>query len=350
LRSPPCRRRSPYTPLFRSELEAEIAALDQLVALAVWVRDSGTDRKWAELRTLLLDRALLRAPDGTPRKLIVFTEHRDTLDHLATQIEGLLGRPDAVLTIHGGTPRARRHALRERFTHDPTAQVLVATDAAGEGLNLQAAHLMINYDLPWNPNRIEQRFGRIHRIGQEHVCRLWNLVASDTREGQVFTRLLEKMDAQRSAYGGRLFDVLGEAFSDRPLRQLLVDAMRYGDDPARMRELHRVVDAEVSEGLKSLVSERALARESLNPLELERMRAAMDEARARRLQPHYVESFFRAAFGALGGAMSRREGTRFEVTHVPGPLRRTPHAVGSPIARRYHRVTFDPEDVDRTNA
>src|SRR5699024_12234599 len=84
LRSPPCRRRSPYTPLFRSELEAEIAALDQLVALAVWVRDSGTDRKWAELRTLLLDRALLRAPDGTPRKLIVFTEHRDTLDHLAT--------------------------------------------------------------------------------------------------------------------------------------------------------------------------------------------------------------------------------------------------------------------------
>ncbi len=335
-----------------AELETEIAILDRLVELATWVRDSGHDRKWAELRALLLDRALLRAPDGTPRKLIVFTEHRDTLDHLATQIEGLLGRPDAVLTIHGGTPRGRRHALRERFTHDPTAQVLVATDAAGEGLNLQAAHLMINYDLPWNPNRIEQRFGRIHRIGQEHVCRLWNLVADDTREGQVFTRLLEKMEAQRAAYGGRLFDVLGEAFTERPLRELLVRAVRYGDDPDRMAELQSVVDSEVSSGLSSLVHERALARETIGPVELERMRRTMDEARARRLQPHYVESFFREAFTRLGGAMSRREGTRHEITHVPAALRRAgaddPGA--RPVTTRYHRVTFDPDDVERAGA
>src|SRR5699024_1275337 len=106
--------------------------------------------------------------------------------------------------------------IREDFTHDVDTQVLVATDAAGEGLNLQAAYLMVNYDLPWNPNRLEQRFGRIHRIGQEHVCRLWNLVADQTREGQVFTRLLEKMEEQRRAYGGNLFDVLGDAFDDRP--------------------------------------------------------------------------------------------------------------------------------------
>ncbi|WP_233266803.1 helicase-related protein [Tomitella fengzijianii] len=335
-----------------AELRVEIARLDQLVELATWVRDGGQDRKWAELRTLLLDRALLRTADGAPRKLIVFTEHRDTLDHLATQIEGLLGRPDAVLTIHGGTPRARRHAIRERFTHDPTAQVLVATDAAGEGLNLQAAHLMINYDLPWNPNRIEQRFGRIHRIGQEHVCRLWNLVADDTREGQVFNRLLEKMDAQRKAYGGRLFDVLGEAFSEQPLRDLLVRAVRYGDDPARMRELQSVVDSEVSDGLTSLVHERALARETIGPVELERMRRTMDEARARRLQPHYVESLFTEAFRRLGGAMSPREGTRREITHVPAALRRAgaddPGA--RPVTTRYHRVTFDPEDIDRAGA
>ena len=91
-------------------------------------------------------------------------------------------------------------------------QIMLATDAAGEGLNLQAAHLMVNYDLPWNPNRIEQRFGRIHRIGQTEVCRLWNLVATDTREGEVFATLLSKIEEQRQAYGGKVFDVLGATF------------------------------------------------------------------------------------------------------------------------------------------
>ena len=90
---------------------------------------------------------------------------------------------------------------------------------------------MVNYDLPWNPNRIEQRFGRIHRIGQEEVCRLWNLVASNTREGEVFTRLLEKLDELRKAYGGKVFDVLGEAFSETPLRDLLIEAIQYGERP-----------------------------------------------------------------------------------------------------------------------
>src|SRR5699024_1439649 len=113
-----------------------------------------------------------------------------------------------------------RQRVREEFSHNPECQILLATDAAGEGLNLQAAHLMVNYDLPWNPNRIEQRFGRVHRIGQRQVCQLWNLVAEGTREGQVFTRLLGKMEEQRAAYDGRLFDVLGEAFRDTPLRSL----------------------------------------------------------------------------------------------------------------------------------
>ena len=129
----------------------------------------------------------------------------------------------------------------------------MATDAAGEGLNLQAAHLMINYDLPWNPNRIEQRFGRIHRIGQKQVCRLWNLVADETREeGQVFARLLDKMEAQRAAYGGRLFDVLGEAFKDQPLSKLLMEAVRYGTTRHAKPELERVLDAEVSKGTEDL--------------------------------------------------------------------------------------------------
>ena len=112
-------------------------------------------------------------------------------------------------------PREERRKAQEAFVQDKDVLVLVATDAAGEGINLQRAHLMVNYDLPWNPNRIEQRFGRVHRIGQTEVCHLWNLVADDTREGQVFQRLFEKLDEQRQALGGQVFDVLGEAFSRR---------------------------------------------------------------------------------------------------------------------------------------
>ena len=134
------------------------------------------------------------------RKIIIFTEHRDTLDYLAGRIRDLLGRPEAWSTIHGGVRREERRKIMELFTQDVDTRVLVATDAAGEGLNLQRAHLMVNYDLPWNPNRIEQRFGRIHRIGQTEVCHLWNLVAEDTREGKVFTRLLGKIEEQRKAY------------------------------------------------------------------------------------------------------------------------------------------------------
>src|SRR5699024_11105165 len=137
--------------------------------------DAGEDRKWAQLRSIL-DLEVLTAPqtdpEAGPRKLIVFTEHRDTLTYLEDQISSLFGRPEAVVTIHGGTPREERQRVREEFSHNPECQILLATDAAGEGLNLQAAHLMVNYDLPWNPNRIEQRFGRVHRIGQRQVCQL----------------------------------------------------------------------------------------------------------------------------------------------------------------------------------
>ena len=121
--------------------------------------------------------------EGNRRKLIVFSEHRDTLNYLVRKLRALLGRDDAVVSIHGGMPRDQRRKIQEAFIHDKEVLILVATDAAGEGINLQRAHLMVNYDLPWNPNRIEQRFGRVHRIGQTEVCHLWNLVAEDTREG-----------------------------------------------------------------------------------------------------------------------------------------------------------------------
>ena len=325
------------------ELDAELMDLRDLIKAAARVRASDTDRKWSELRTILEDNTLAASGLGDARrKLIVFTEHRDTLDYLARRIGSLLGRPEAVQAIHGGVRRAQRRQITEEFTVNPECQVLLATDAAGEGLNLQVAHLMVNYDLPWNPNRIEQRFGRIHRIGQREVCRLWNLVADNTREGEVFTRLLLKIEEQRKAYGGKVFDVLGAAFGETPLRTLLIDAIRYGELPETKAKMEKVIDASVAHGIEEMLAERALATDAMQHADIVQLRALMDEARARRLQPHYIEGAFRAAFTRLGGKIRRREQSRFEITHVPAQLR----TIGrGPIASRYERVTFDIEHV-----
>ncbi|AXY51429.1 helicase-related protein [Rhodococcus ruber] len=319
------------------ELDTELLELADLIRIAGRVRDAGTDRKWTELSAILQDHALTTDRHGWPRKFIIFTEHRDTLDYLQARIGSLLGRPDAVKAIHGGVRRSERRQITEEFTKNRDCQILIATDAAGEGLNLQAAHLMVNYDLPWNPNRLEQRFGRIHRIGQEEVCRLWNVVASNTREGEVFTRLLDKIEEQRKAYGGKVFDVLGEAFTETPLRNLLMDAIQYGERPDVKAKMHEVIDHSVGEGLKELLDERALASEHLVEADLADLRAAMDEARARRLQPHYIEMAFKAAFTRLGGRIAKREKGRYEIANVPAHLRAGKHG---PVATRYDRVTF----------
>lgn len=327
-----------------AELDAELAELANLIATARRVRDAGTDRKWTELSGILQDHALTVDNKGRPRKLIVFTEHRDTLDYLQQKISALLGRPDAVVAIHGGVRRQQRRAITEEFTKNPAVQILIATDAAGEGLNLQVANLMVNYDLPWNPNRIEQRFGRIHRIGQEEVCRLWNLVAANTREGEVFLRLLLKLEQMRTTFGGKVFDVLGEAFAEVPLRDLLKEAIRYGEQPEVRAKMHEIIDATAGENVKHLIDELALATDHMTAAELEEVRAAMDEARARRLQPHYIEMAFKAAFARLGGRITRREQSRYEIPNVPQRIR----AAGKgPIATRYDRVTFD---IDRVQS
>jgi superfamily II DNA or RNA helicase len=329
-----------------AELDKELAILADLVEVTRRVRYSGVDKKWTELRGLLTDNVLsAEAADGIsgPRKIIIFTEHRDTLEYLAERIRGLFGDPAAVVTIHGGVSREKRRTVTELFTQDVGTRVLVATDAAGEGLNLQRAHLMVNYDLPWNPNRIEQRFGRIHRIGQTEVCHLWNLIATDTREGQVFQRLLEKIEQQRKAYAGKVFDVLGDAFTERSLKDLLTEAIRYGDRPDVKARLHQVIDATVGAGLDKLIAERAAHADIFAVADLEKWRARMDEANARRLQPYYISAFFTEAFKVLGGRMSEREADRYEIRHVPAVIRDRDRQPGRGAAAltRYERVTFD---------
>jgi superfamily II DNA or RNA helicase len=327
-----------------AELEAEISILKRLEALALRVRGGGTDRKWEELARLLLSAEMFDA-QGHRRKLVIFTEHRDTLNYLADRIRTLLGRPEAVVTIHGGMGREERRKAQETFTQDKEVQVLVATDAAGEGINLQRAHLMVNYDLPWNPNRLEQRFGRIHRIGQTEVCHLWNLIASETREGEVFKRLFEKLEEERKALGGQVFDVLGKVrFENQPLRDLVLQAIRYGDRPEVRARLYQAVDNALDRAhLRELLDERALARDSMDAARVREIREDMERAEARRLQPHFVADFFLEAFRLLGGTLRPREAGRYEVTHVPALIRNRDRLIGTgePVLSRYERITFE---------
>ncbi len=326
-----------------AELGYEIRTLADLEELARQVRASGADRKWEELSSLLQHTPEMFDAHGDRRKLIIFSEHRDTLNYLVDKLRSLLGREEAVVAIHGGLPREERRKVQEAFVNDKDVIVLVATDAAGEGINLQRAHLMVNYDLPWNPNRIEQRFGRVHRIGQQEVCHLWNLVADDTREGAVFQRLFDKLEEQRRALGDQVYDVLGESFRGRSLRDLLVDAVRYGDDPLQKLRLRTVVDATVGDSLREIVHERALVSDVMSADDVERIRDEMERAEARKLQPHFVRAFFLEAFALLGGAIREREPGRFEITHVPAELRRRDRQIGlgAPMLRRYERITFE---------
>jgi SNF2 family DNA or RNA helicase len=332
-----------------NELEAEIVILKSLEANAKAVVASGQDRKWDELSKILQKAPEMLDASGRQRKLIIFSEHRDTLNYLHEKIAGVIGNHDAVVTIHGGTHRDERRKIQGLFRSDPDVRVLVATDAAGEGVNLQCANLMVNYDLPWNPNRLEQRFGRIHRIGQVEVCHLWNLVAKETREGDVYHRLLEKLEVESDALKGRVFDILGEVFEETSLKDLLIQAIRYGDQPEVRSRLSRKIDQALDHNhLKSLLNRNALAQETMSADRLYAVKEEMEKAEARRLQPYFVRSFFMKAFEQIGGSIYPRELGRFEVTHVPTSIRERDrritgrnHREQEPVLKRYERVCFE---------
>jgi SNF2 family DNA or RNA helicase len=331
-----------------AELEHEIATLIGLEKLAKLIYDSGADSKWVELRRILEEREEMFDPHGKRLKLVIFTEHRDTLDYLKNKMGMLLGNPEAVVTIHGGMGRDDRRKAQEEFLNSPDVLALVATDAAGEGINLQRAHLMVNYDLPWNPNRIEQRFGRIHRFKQREVCHLWNLVAFETREGAVFRTLLEKLNVERDALGGRVFDVLGKLFEGQSLRDLLLEAIRYGDQPAvRDRLNQKIRDVAGRDHFDAILQEQALNAEQFGRARLAQVQDLMQRAEINRLVPHFIASFFQEAFQFVGGSLSQREPGRFEITHVPADLRRLDRMIGhgTPLLRRYERVCFAKEHI-----
>ena len=331
------------------ELNTEIQILKDLEHQALGVVQSGNDKKWEELSHLLQNRPEMYTESGSRRKLIIFTEHKDTLNYLANRIRDMLGRPEAVIIIHGGIYRDDRRKAQEEFRNNRDVQVLVATDAAGEGVNLQNANLMVNYDLPWNPNRLEQRFGRIHRIGQTEVCHLWNLIAKNTREGEVFQKLFDKLEVEKQALGGKVFDILGEAFENRSLKELLIEAIRYGESPEVKARLSEVIDGALdTEHLKKILRRNALIGQHMSLEDLYAVKEEMEKAEARKLQPYFIRSFFTEAFQTLTGELRPREKGRYEVRHVPAAIRERDRVIGesrTPVVKQYERICFEKDRV-----
>lgn len=328
------------------ELKAEISSLEELESAAQELLASGEDRKWLELKSILESK-----PEGYPGidKLIIFTEHKDTLDYLTERLGNLLGEEANLVEIHGGMSRRERLDAKESFTNENNVRVLVATDAAGEGLNLQRAHFMVNYDLPWNPNRIEQRFGRIHRIGQTEVCFLWNLIAKDSREGQVFSALFSKIEAQSDAYNGNIFPILGidKPFENKSLSDLLMEAIQAGKDPEVRKWQERIIDDTVGDAAKRLADEKALYEAINVGVDAEEIAKQITLNAAKKLQPGFIQSFFVAAFKKMHGKIEPKEQGLFEITSVPDQLRQLSYKsskIGF-ITRTYDYVVFQREKI-----
>jgi len=315
-----------------AELEAERDAVHPLLTLAQEVEAKRTERKLTELIEVVRNLGL---KEDRRKQLLIFTEHKDTLDYLVEN----LATDFEVAQIHGQMKLPER-IQQERFFRE-TAQIMVATEAAGEGINLQFCHLMVNYDIPWNPNRLEQRMGRIHRIGQTEDVYIFNLIASNTREGYVLNVLLKKMENMGHALGDKVFDVVGQAIGTN-LREVL-EAVIAGDitkEEAAATFGGEEVDPATKARAEELL-ETALARDHLD-WQSERDRAA--RAEERRLPPSYFERFFVDAIAYSGGKVAKRlDSGTWRVDRSPDVLvARSRMASGlRQIATDYKRLTFD---------
>ena len=320
-------------------LRREVAELRRLYAETIALRDAGPDEE-QKLRKLheCLQRAQFAELKEAGGKLLIFTEHRDTLAHLE---KNLRKWGYTVVTIHGGHNAVERKERRRQFEQDDI-QVCIATDAAGEGINLQFCHLMINYDVPWNPNRLEQRMGRIHRIGQRREVHVFNFIAVNTEEGRVLYALLEKIQNIREDLNtDRIFDVIGTFLRVEGLN--VEDVLREAAvNPRRAEDFIHDVEKLSKERVTALLeaTDVALARKQLDLNDLHRRTQLHEDLR---LMPEYVERFFGIAAKSTGLDVEQRADGLLRVPSVPRRYRA--HTLKSvqrfgPARDRYLKATF----------
>ena len=275
------------------DLQSELQTLEDLGARARAILDSGNESKFERLREVLED------PRYAQEKWLIFTEHRDTLDYLVRRLEGL-GYAGRVAQVHGGMAWPERERQVQRFRQADGARYLVATDAAGEGINLQFCALMANYDIPWNPARLEQRMGRIHRYGQQRDVRIVNLVAASTREGRVLQVLLEKLEAiRREMHSDKVFDVIGRLFDNASLKDYMIEALTDKGECSAKARIGEALAGEQVDGIRA-DEERVYGTGGEVVARLEALQGDLRRERYLQLLPGYVRRFVEKSAALLG--------------------------------------------------
>ncbi len=295
-----------------AELQSEMIVVEELLTLAQRVyereEESKFDRLWE----------VVQHPEFRDEKLLIFTEHRDTMDYLVQRLEGL-GYTGQVARVHGGMPYQEREAQVEEFRNH--CRFMVATDAAGEGINLQFCWIMVNYDIPWNPARIEQRFGRIHRYKQVHdPVILVNLVASKTREGKVLRTLLDKLEAIRRELGSdKVFDVIGRQFQGVSLGEIIMRAVTEDRADEVAQEVHGFLTAQQVRAIQEADARLRATGGDVASL-LPSLLAQQEHDQLHRLLPGYVRSFLEKSAPRLGATIQGEPNGRFTLERLPMPL------------------------------
>lgn len=326
----------------RQELESEIETLGRLID-----RARSIIRKESEVKLKQLKKTMEKLNSEHPgTKILIFTESKDTLDYLEKKIRSW---GYSVNVIHGSMSLEQRVEAEKVFKNE--TQVMVATEAAGEGINLQFCNLMINYDIPWNPNRLEQRMGRIHRYGQTKEVYIYNLIAIDTREGRVLQKLFDKLEEIKNSLGSdKVFDVISEVVYGRDLSQLLVEAAASARSIDEiLKDLDIKVDQEYIKRIREELGESLATRY----IDYTRLREMAERARENRLIPEYTEAFFRRAFEKAGGKYYERKDGFLEIESIPYEMRRI--AEEDPFKKRfgslmksYKKITFDKDVAFKT--
>lgn len=324
----------------REELQREIKIIDGLIEQSKGIIQREDEIKLREFRDAMKSLSA-SYPNKEDRKILVFTESKDTLDYLERKVREW---GYSVNVIHGSMRLEDRIDAEKIFKNE--TEVMVATEAAGEGINLQFCHMMINYDIPWNPNRLEQRMGRIHRYGQQKEVHVVNLVAEDTREGRVLTKLFEKLEEIKQAMGSdKVFDVLSEVLYTTSLSQLLMDAAANARSIDEiLKDLEFTVDEEYIKKVKENLGETLATRY----IDYTRIKEMAQRAREYRLIPEYTENYFKKAFKKAGGSFKEREDGGIAIESIPYEIRRISEQdpfrrMYGRLVKRYPRVVFDKE-------
>jgi superfamily II DNA or RNA helicase/predicted GIY-YIG superfamily endonuclease len=344
------------------QVREEIAQLNRFAQQAKAVEDAGTEAKLARLNALLHTEGFFDHPD---QRLLLFTEFKDTLDYLVTRLKEWGFR---VGVIHGGMRIGSRNEpgtrlCTEQQFKDGDIQILVATEAAGEGINLQCCHILFNYDIPWNPNRLEQRMGRIHRYGQLKDCLIFNFVATNTIEGHVLRRLLEKLQEIRNALDDdAVFNVVGEVLPAAHVERVLRDyyAGKLGDADLEERLLRNVDESQFR-----AICQNALEGLATKNLNLEMLIERRARAQERRVVPETIARFVADASRfanldfkpvapacAASVAAGRSLPHTFDVGRLPNALRRYERDADwrlPPLANRYPRCSTVRETAEEHN-